>query len=92
MIRSFIHKGLRRYFSDGVKSGIQSAHAEKLKLILGWLGSAVEPKDMNLPGLNLHPLKGDRKGTWSVWFNGNWRVTFSFEGKDAKDVDYEDYH
>ena len=92
MIRSFIHKGLRRYFSDGVKSGIQSAHAEKLKLILGWLGSAVEPKDMNLPGLNLHPLKGDRKGTWSVWFNGNWRVTFSFEGKDAKNVDYEDYH
>ena len=92
MIRSFIHKGLRRYFSDGVKSGIQSAQAEKLKLILGWLGSAVEPKDMNLPGLNLHPLKGDRKGTWSVWFNGNWRVTFSFEGKDVKDVDYEDYH
>ena len=92
MIRSFIHKGLRRYFSDGVKSGIQSAHAEKLKLILGWLGSAVEPKYMNLPGLNLHPLKGDRKGTWSVWVNGNWQVTFSFEGKDAKDVDYEDYH
>ena len=92
MIRSFKHKGLRRYFSDGVKSGIQSTHAEKLKLILGWLGSAVEPKDMDLPGLNLHPLKGDRKGTWSVWVNGNWRVTFSFEGKDAKDVDYEDYH
>lgn len=92
MIRSFKHKGLRRYFLEGTKSGIQSAHAEKLKLILGWLGSAVEPEDMNLPGLKLHPLKGNRKGTWSVWINGNWRVTFSFEGKDAKDVDYEDYH
>jgi toxin HigB-1 len=92
MIRSFKHKGLRRYFLDGTKAGIQSPHAEKLKLILGWLGSAVKPKDMDLPGLKLHPLRGDRKGTWSVWVNGNWRVTFSFEGKDATDVDYEDYH
>ena len=47
---------------------------------------------MNLPGLKLHRLKGTRKDTWSVWVNGNWRVTFSFEGKDAADVDYEDYH
>jgi toxin HigB-1 len=92
MIRSFKHKGLRRYFLEGNKSGIQSQHAERLKLILGWLGSAVEAKDMDLPGLKLHQLKGDRKGTWAVWVNGNWRVTFSFEGKDATDVDYEDYH
>ena len=47
---------------------------------------------MNLPGLNFHQLRGDRKGTYSVWVNGNWRVTFQFLGKDAKDVDYEDYH
>jgi proteic killer suppression protein len=47
---------------------------------------------MALPGLRLHELKGDRKGTWSVSVSGSWRVTFSFDGKDAVDVDYEDYH
>jgi proteic killer suppression protein len=47
---------------------------------------------MALPGLRLHQLKGDRKGTWPVTVSGNWRVTFSFNGKDADDVDYEDYH
>ena len=65
---------------------------EKLKLIFGWIGSAVDPKGLNLPGLKVHALKGNRKGTWSVPVSGNWRVTFSFEGKDAKDLDYEDCH
>jgi len=47
---------------------------------------------MNLPGYRLHRLKGKRAGTWSVTVSGNWRVTFSFEGEDAFDVDLEDYH
>jgi toxin HigB-1 len=47
---------------------------------------------MDLPGLQLHRFKGERKDTWSVWISGNWRATFSFKGKDALDVDYEDYH
>jgi proteic killer suppression protein len=47
---------------------------------------------MALPGLGLYPLKGDRKGTWAVSVSGNWRVTFTFVGKDADSVDYEDYH
>jgi proteic killer suppression protein len=45
-----------------------------------------------LPGLVLHPLKGSRKGTWSVRVSGNWRLTFTFTGADADVVDYEDYH
>jgi proteic killer suppression protein len=45
-----------------------------------------------LAGLDLHPLKGERKGSWAVSVSGNWRVTFRFLGKDADDVDYEDYH
>lgn len=47
---------------------------------------------MNLPGLYLHEFKGKRKGTWAVRVSGNWRITFRFEGEDAVDVDYEDYH
>lgn len=92
MIRAFKHKGLRRFFEQGSKSGIQPQHAERLQLILSWLNAAVEPKDMDLPALKLHQLKGDRKNTWSVWVSGNWRITFAFEGKNATDVNYEDYH
>jgi proteic killer suppression protein len=61
-------------------------------LVLGRLAAATSPKDMDLPGLRLHPLKGRLKGRWSVAISGNWRVTFTFEGKDAALVDYEDYH
>jgi len=92
VIRSFRHKGLARFFETGSKAGIQSAHAERLRLILGRLNAAVKAEDMGLPGLRLHPLKGERKGTWAVWVSGNWRVTFRFVGADAEVVDYEDYH
>jgi proteic killer suppression protein len=47
---------------------------------------------MNTPGWNLHPLHGELAGHWSVKVNGNWRMTFRFERKDAILVDYRDYH
>jgi len=92
MIRSFKHKGLEKYFLKGTKSGIQAKHAPRLRLILGRLNAATNPKDMDLPGLKLHELRGKKKGIWSVWVSGNWRITFRFNGKDAELVDYEDYH
>ena len=92
MIRGFKHKGLAKFFETGSKSGIQPPHAERLRLILGRLNAATAPEDMGLPGLALHRLKGERKNIWAVKVSGNWRVTFTFVGKDADLVDYEDYH
>ena len=92
MIRTFKHKGLARFFESGTKSGIQAQHVERLRLILGTLNAAVKPEDMALPGLKLHPLKGNRKDTWAVSVSGNWRITFKFVGANAEVVDYEDYH
>ena len=92
MIRSFRHKGLEKFFLKGTKSGIQSQHATKLRLILGRLNASQSPLDMNLPGLYLHQLGGDRRGIWSVRVSANWRVTFRFNQGDAEIVDYEDYH
>jgi len=86
------HKGLQRFFETGSKSGIQAQHADRLRLILAQLSAATKPEDMALPGLVLHPLKGDRKGVWSVRVSGNWRITFVFAGTDLDLVDYEDYH
>lgn len=92
MIRRFKHKGLERFFLNGIKAGIQAKHTERLRLILGRLNVSTCPRDMNLPGFGLHELSGDRQGTWAVKVSGNWRVTFSFSGQDADDVNYEDYH
>jgi len=92
MIRSFKHKGLARFFQSGTTAGIQSVHVKRLRLILGRLNAATSPYDMNLPGLRLHELIGNRVGTWSVTVSGNWRVTFCFDGEDAEVVNYEDYH
>lgn len=92
MIVSFRHRGLERFFVTGDRAGIRPEHAGRLRLVLGRLAAAESPKDMHLPGLRLHQLKGKLKGRWSVTISGNWRITFTFDGKDAVLVDYEDYH
>ena len=92
MIRSFKHKGLERFFRKGTKSGIQAKHASRLRLILGRLNASTIPTDMDLPGLGLHSLSGNKSGIWSVKVSGNWRVTFRFVDDHAEIVNYEDYH
>jgi proteic killer suppression protein len=47
---------------------------------------------MNIPGWDLHELKGSRKGDWSVAVRKNWKITFQFENACAYDVNLEDYH
>lgn len=92
MIKSFAHKGLEIFFTTGRTSGIQPSHAKRLRLILAQLNQANRLKDMDIPTLHLHPLKGHRKGIWAVTVNGNWRVTFRFLKGDVEIVNYEDYH
>ena len=91
-IRSFKHKGLKKFFIEESHRGIDPKHAPKLGRVLDRFDAATQPQDMNLPGYQLHELSGNEKGTWSVWINGNWRVTFRFDGQDAMVVDYRDYH
>ena len=92
MIKSFKHRGLEEFFNSGSTRGIQTAHAKKLRMQLAALDTAIAIEDMNIPGYRLHPLKGDRKGLWSITVNGNWRVTFEFTDGNAHIVNYEDYH
>lgn len=91
-IKSFMHKGLQRFFATGSTVGIQAMHAGRLRLVLAMLDEARGVADMDAPGLRLHPLKGDLKGHWAVTVQANWRVTFRFADGDAHVVDYQDYH
>jgi len=92
MIKNFTHKGLEKFYDSGSAVGIQKKHEKKLRLILTNLDQAEISDDMDLPGLFMHRLKGDRKGIWSVRVSGNWRVTYRFTGRDVEIVNDEDYH
>jgi proteic killer suppression protein len=84
--------GLKKLFLTGSLAGIQAKHAERLRLILAQLHQARIVEDMQIQTLALHELKGERKKTWAVTVQVNWRVTFRFENEEAEVVDYEDYH
>lgn len=92
MIVSFRHKGLEILYRTGLARGVQAAHARKLRRILAALDAAATPAELNQPAYKLHPLKGELKGHWSIWVNGNWRVTCRFVDADIELVDYHDYH
>ncbi|MBO6658110.1 MAG: type II toxin-antitoxin system RelE/ParE family toxin [Pseudomonadales bacterium] len=92
MIKSFKHKGLERFYHSGKTSGIQPKHKNRLRMQLAALDSAHSIDDMDIPGFRLHKLKGKDAGRWSIWVNGNWRITFEYDDGNVYIVNYEDYH
>ncbi len=92
MIVGFRHKGLKLLYETGSHKGVIAAHKGKLLNILAALDAAAGPEELSLPSFRLHPLKGKLAGHWSIWVNGNWRVTFRFTDSDVELVDYRDYH
>ncbi len=92
MIRGFKHRGLKRLYERGDRSGIRTDLLEAVEDILGRLDRATTPQALNLPGYRLHPLKGDLRGFWSVTVRANWRIIFRFDEEDAFDIELIDYH
>ncbi len=92
MIKSWKHKGLKRFYLTNDKSGIIVDHAKRLKIVLQLLDAASSSNQMNLPGFDFHKLKGNLEDYYSVAVRANWKIIFQFEGEDALLVDYVDYH
>lgn len=92
MILSWRHKGLKKFYETGSFAGIQPAHANRLRLQLVALETAQTIEDMDIPGFRLHSLQGAERGRWSIWVNGNWRLTFEFQDGNVHVLNYEDYH
>jgi proteic killer suppression protein len=92
MIRSFKHRGLKRLYERGDRSGIPPDLVDTAQEILSVLDRAGSPQALNLPGYRLRPLKGDLKGFWSVTVWANWRIVFRIEDAAAFDVELIDYH
>jgi len=92
MIKNIRHKGLKRLYEDDDPRGVTPEHVIKLRDILARLDAAHAVTEIDVPGFRLHGLKGEMKAFWAVTVRANWRVIFRFEGGDALDVDYVDYH
>ena len=92
MIKSFRHRGLKRFYERGESSKLPPDMIDRIEEILGLLDVATNLREMDLPQLRLHALSGERKGQWAVTVRANWRIVFRFENGEAQDVDFIDYH
>jgi proteic killer suppression protein len=92
-ITSFRHKDLERLWQRGEARGVARQHEAKLRAMLTVLEEAENLGELEtIPGWRLHPLKGDRKGVWSLRVTRNHRLTFRVERQMISDIDFEDYH
>ena len=92
MIRTFKHRGLKRLYERGDQSQVSSKYLNRIEDIIARLDIAAAPSDLDLPGYELHPLKGKLKGFWAVKVSGNWRIIFQFKDGDVFDLNLIDYH
>ena len=92
MIESFKNKALEKLLKQRSAKAIPKELEKRLRIRLAVIDAATTIDEIRIPGYNLHQLKGDRQGIWSIKLSGNWRVTFRFEDGNAQDVDIEDYH
>ena len=94
-IRSFAHKGLKRLYSEDSEKGVPPDSVDKLRKMLAYLDDMQDPEELRaLPLWKVHPLTGDRKGTWSLSVTRNRRLTFRIDTAEREicDLDLEDYH
>lgn len=92
-IDSIAHKGLRRFFETGNAKGLVG-DISRLRKMLAFIDAAGSLEELSVPpNYGLHPLTGDRAGTWSMTVTKNWRLTFRVSETGALlDMTLEDYH
>ena len=94
-IRNFIHKGLKKLYTDDATRGLPPHTLDKLRKMLAFLDDMEDPEELwMLPSWKAHTLMGDRKGAWSLSVTANRRLTFRIDTTEREiyDVNLEDYH
>ncbi|MBU0556128.1 MAG: type II toxin-antitoxin system RelE/ParE family toxin [Alphaproteobacteria bacterium] len=93
-IESISHKALRRFVETGKPKGLPGDLIERLFKMINFIIDADTLDELSIPpNYGLHPLTGDRAGTWAMTVTHNWRLTFSLDEQGAiVNLDLEDYH
>jgi proteic killer suppression protein len=94
MISSIKHKGLRLLWEEGNGTKLPADQVGRIERILEVIDGVKQvPQDFEaFQNWNIHKLTGDLKDFWSVKVNKNYRIVFRFDGQNASDLDYIDYH
>ena len=92
---NFVHKGLKRLYTEDVAKGVPPDTVDKLRKMLAFLDDMQDVEELRaLPAWKVHTLTGDRKGTWSLSVTRNRRMTFCIDTAEREivDLNLEDYH
>jgi len=93
VVQNFRHKGLERFFTRNDSKGLPAAAVDKLRRMLTFLENMASANELrSIPVWKAHRLKGNRKGSWSLFVTRNWRLTFRIESDEIYDINLEDYH
>lgn len=92
MIENFKHRGLKRLYEKGDRSGLRTDIADKAALYLSILDTARTLQELDIRGFGFHRLTGNLRGFFSVFVSRNHRIIFRFKDGSAFDVDLIDYH
>jgi toxin HigB-1 len=88
---SFRHAGLRELFETGNSRKVQP-DPKRCRRAMDALHAATAVSDLNMPGWSVHALKGNQEGRHAMAVSGPWRITFRWDGKDARELALEQYH
>lgn len=91
MIKTFKNKALGDLWLIG-KSKIDVRMHKRILVRLDNLDKATLVEELNLPGYNLHTLRGFDPTRHTVHVNGPWCITFTFDNGNAYAIDFEQYH
>lgn len=92
-IHSVRHKRLKRFLEEDDDRGIRRDLIGRVRNVLTVLIAAEDMDGVRgPPGWRIHPLSGDRAGTWSISVSGNWRITFDIDQGKIVNLDLEGYH
>jgi proteic killer suppression protein len=92
-IRSIIHKGVKRLFTEDSPKGVSAATVNKLRMMLAFLQDTESEDELRtIPVWKAYRLTGDRRGVWSLRVTPNGRLTFRIDENEICDLNLEDYH
>ena len=93
MIKTFADRETQRLYATGQSKRLPANLIRRAIRRLEYIDLAHKLSDLSVPPSNrLHPLKGGRKGQYSISINDQWRICFRFIDGDAYDVEITDYH
>jgi toxin HigB-1 len=92
MIKSFGDQDAEELFHDLLVPRFRAIERTARRKLL-YLHRARRLEDLKAPpGNRLEPLRGDRKGQYSIRINDQWRICFRWDEGNAYDVEIVDYH